>query len=58
MTCRSGDPCVIKCKNEETCEESIIDAQSATDVTVICYGDEACSVRHIFLCIWYKTLID
>eukprot|EP01084_Bolivina_argentea_P099374 178643_1 len=51
LTCRSGDPCIIKCENVATCEDgTIINAQTATDVTIICSGSDACKTDINILC--------
>ncbi len=43
LTCRSGDPCEIRCDGKAGCAAgAVINADTATDVTIICGKDDGC----------------
>eukprot|EP01083_Nonionella_stella_P078995 216499_1 len=43
LTCRAGDPCEIHCNGKATCSSgTIINAGTATDVSILCAAEDAC----------------
>eukprot|EP01084_Bolivina_argentea_P229398 387192_1 len=43
LTCRGGDPCEIRCDGKASCSSGVvINANTATDVTIICGPDDGC----------------
>eukprot|EP01084_Bolivina_argentea_P018672 34737_1 len=45
LNCRSGDPCIIQCTGVSACADyTQINGNTATDVSIICDGIDACKV--------------
>eukprot|EP01083_Nonionella_stella_P292806 995936_1 len=43
LNCRPGDPCVINCESSASCSDNgIINAETSTDVSILCEGTDAC----------------
>eukprot|EP01084_Bolivina_argentea_P134295 236914_1 len=51
LNCRQGDPCEIECTSSAACSDgTTINAATATDVTILCEGDNACKVDIAIVC--------
>lgn len=48
LSCRENDPCIIECSEANSCRQSTIVSDGATDVTVNCRDSGACAQVHLY----------